>query len=110
MGEVVSHEGSWRAGQSDFRPGLMIPGLVLAGASYYQEIAPGIAMDRARIICTDTTVHTSAGVFDHCMVTEETSALEPDAREFKIYAPGVGIIKDGNLWLTGIGWVVDRKH
>ena len=103
--QIVGHSGSWRAGHSGFRPGLMMPGLALNGASYYQEYAPGIAMDRARIITTDTTFTTPAGVFEHCLVVEETSALEPHALEYKIYAPGVGLIKDGSLLLTSHGMI-----
>jgi hypothetical protein len=102
-GKPVGHEGSWRAGQDGFRPGLMMPGLVLKGASYYQEIAPGTAIDRARIVSTDTTFQTPVGSFGHCLITEETSALEPGAREYKVYAPDVGLIKDGGLQLTKLG-------
>lgn len=102
-GKIVSHEGSWRAGENGSRPGLMMAGLALIGSSYYQEIAPDVAMDRARIVNTDSNFQTPAGNFEHCLVTEETSALEPGAREYKIYAPGVGLLKDGRLLLTEFG-------
>jgi hypothetical protein len=98
-GQVVSHGGAWRAGENGFRPGLMMPGLILAGATYYQEIAPKVAMDRARIVNTDTTIQTPWRVFEHCLVIEETSDLEPGSKEYKYYAPGVGLIRDGALWL-----------
>jgi hypothetical protein len=99
-GHIAGHEGAWRAGESGFSPGLMMPGLPLIGASYYQEIAPNVAMDRARITKTDTTIQTPSRIFEHCLVTEETSDLEPKTSEYKFYAPGVGLITDGNLWLV----------
>ncbi len=101
-GTITGHQGSWRAGENGFRPGLMMPGLVTIGSSYYQEIAPDVAMDRARIVDTDMTLDTPGGRFEKCLMTEETSALEPESGEYKIYAPGVGLIKDGDLLLSTI--------
>lgn len=102
-GEVVGHEGGWRAGENGFRPGLMMPGLALIGSAYYQEFAPGTAMDRARIVSLDTVLETPAGRFEHCLMTEESSPLEPGSHEFKIYAPGIGLIKDESLLLVRYG-------
>jgi len=102
-GKVVSHEGAWRAGLDSARAGLMMPGLVLLGSAYYQEVAPGVAMDRARIISTNGTIETPAGAFHSCLITEETSAVEPNAREEKVYAPGIGLVKDGTLLLVSHG-------
>lgn len=108
-GKVAGHDGAWRAGENGFKPGLMMPGLVLVGSSYYQEIAPAVAMDRARVVNTDTTIQTPTQTFRHCLITEETSALEPDSREQKYYAPGIGLIKDGQLWLVTEGVVGKKK-
>ncbi|MEW5875909.1 MAG: hypothetical protein AB1752_12105 [Candidatus Zixiibacteriota bacterium] len=98
-GEITSHSGAWRAGADSARAGLMLPGLPLIGAAYYQEIAPGKAMDRARIISTTAVFECPAGRFEDCLITEETTPLEPDAREEKVYAPGIGLVKDGPLVL-----------
>lgn len=103
-GKIVSHDGSWKAGQNGFKPGLMMPGLPLAGASYYQEVAPEVAMDRSQIVTADTTIQSPTRTYEHCLVTEETSALEPNSKEYKYYAPGVGLIRDGDLWL------ISRRH
>jgi len=99
-GEIAGHSGAWRAGADSARPGVMIPGLPLIGAAYYQEIAPGKAMDRARIISTTAVFECPAGRFEDCLITEETTPLEPDAREEKVYAPGIGLVKDGPLTLV----------
>jgi hypothetical protein len=102
-GQIVSHEGTWRAGVAGARYGLMIPGLPLLRARYYQEIAPRVAMDRAEIVALGGTLTTPAGRFTDVLTVEETSALERDAREAKRYAPGVGLIQDGQLKLVRYG-------
>lgn len=99
-GRIKDHAGSWIAGEHGNSAGLMMPGLALMGAAYYQEVAPGTAMDRARVLATDSTLVTPAGRFDHCLVIEETSPLEPKSREYKVYAPGIGLVKDGQLLLV----------
>jgi hypothetical protein len=100
-GKVVSHEGAWRAGSNGARPGIMMPGTILLGGRYYQEIAPGVALDRAEIISMSQVIKTPAGTFKKCLKTEETTPLEPNARGFKFYAPGIGLIIDGPAKLTG---------
>ena len=102
QGEIVSHEGSWQAFSDGAEPGLMMPGIVLLGARYYQEIAPDVAMDRAEIVDMDATLETPAGTFDDCLVTFETTPLEPNDKDFKFYAPGVGLIKDGAAELVRV--------
>jgi hypothetical protein len=99
-GKVVEHSGSWRADSAGATAGLMIPGIALLGARYYQEMAPGLAMDRAEIVSLTDTLATPAGTFQNCLKTEETTPLEPKAKEYKYYAPEVGLIKDGELLLT----------
>lgn len=101
-GKVVGHEGAWEAGKNHAQAGLMMPGTPLVGARFYQEIAPGEAMDRAEIISLRETLKTQAGNFVGCQKVEETSPLEPGEREYKLYAPGVGLIRDGTLTLVAI--------
>lgn len=101
-GKVVNHEGAWLAGK-DYKFGLMMPGQVLLKARYYQEIAPKVAMDRAEIVSTSETVKTPAGEFKNCLKIEETTPLEPDSKEYKYYAPGVGLVQDGSLKLVKYG-------
>lgn len=99
-GKVVSHDGAWRAGKDGASAGVMLPGLLLLGSRYYQEIAPKVAMDRAEIVAIDETVTTPSGTYRHCIKIEETTPLEPKAVEYKYYAPGVGLVKDGDLLLV----------
>ena len=103
-GEIVSHSGAWIA-EGDNKAGIIMPGLILLGARYYQEIAPGIAMDRAEIISMTETLLTPAGNFTDCLKVMETTALNPNEMEYKIHAPGIGLIKDENLLLVKYGYV-----
>jgi hypothetical protein len=99
-GKVISHDGAWESGKEEAKFGLMLPGKIEAGNKYYQEIAPNVAMDRAEIISDAETLETPAGSFKNCIKTEETTPLEPGVKEYKIYAPGIGLVKDGELLLT----------
>jgi hypothetical protein len=97
---VVDHAGSWLADfVSGFRPGIAMPGVILLGGKYFQEVAPNVAMDRAEIISIKEVVETPKGTFENCLKTRETSSLEP-GKAPKFYAPGIGLIKDGGLELT----------
>lgn len=97
---VVNHDGSWRAGVDGARPGIMMPGTVLLGARYFQEVAPEVALDRAKVLSLSEVVETPAQTFEDVLLTEETTPLEPNAKEYKFYAPGVGLIQDGTLKLV----------
>ena len=94
-------------GSNGARFGLIMPGTPLLGAKYQQEVAPKVAMDRAEIISLTETMQTPAGTFEKCLKTEESSVLER-GKEYKLYAPEVGLIMDGNLRLTKYGRPAQR--
>lgn len=102
-GKVVKHEGAWLSGVKGAKFGLMMPGQPLLKARFYNEVAPGEAMDRAEIVSLSVTMKTPAGEFKNCLKIEETTPLEPGNREHKHYAPGVGLIQDGSLKLVKYG-------
>jgi hypothetical protein len=93
-GEVVSHDGAWLAGVDGAEPGIIMPGTVLLGSRYYQEIAPDVALDRAEHIAMDVTAEVEAGTFEDCLEVWETTPLDPDELSVKVYAPGVGLVID----------------
>jgi hypothetical protein len=99
-GEIVSHEGAWLAGANGSKAGMIMPGKVEVGLKYYQEIARGVAEDRAEIIGVNNTLDTPAGNFQNVLKTEETNPLEPGEKEFKFYAPGIGLIQEEALVLV----------
>jgi hypothetical protein len=79
---------------------MIMPGKVEVGLKYYQEIAPGVAEDRAEIIGVNDTLDTPAGNFQNVLRTEETNPLEPGVKESKFYAPGIGLIQEEALVLV----------
>jgi hypothetical protein len=99
-GEIASHEGAWLAGQSGAKAGMIKPGRVEVGLKYYQEIAPGVAEDRTEIVSVNDTLDTPAGEFQNVLKTEETNPLEPGEKEYKFYAPGIGLIQEESLKLV----------
>lgn len=102
-GQISSHEGAWLSGVSGAKFGLMMPGTPRVGLKFHQEVAPGIAMDRCEITSTEDTIDTPAGHFEHCLKMRETSPVEPDHEEFKLYARGVGLVQDEDLLLVSYG-------
>lgn len=104
-GEVVSHAGAWRHGVHGARAGLIMPGTLLLGARYFQEVAPPVALDRAEILGLNEIITTPLGQFTNCLMTRETTPVEPGVEEFKFYAPGVGLIKEKTLRLVDAGFL-----
>ena len=105
-GKIVDHEGAWEAGVNDARHGLIMSGTPEIGMKYYQEIAPSIAMDRANIVSLTETCKVPAGTFEKCMKVKETNPVEFWSfmnPEYKYYAPGIGLIQDGDVVLTRHG-------
>lgn len=102
-GKVVSHSGAWLSGVNGARFGLFIPGQPSVNARYYQEVAPGVAMDRVEIISLTDTVKTPAGEFKNCLKIKETTPLEPGVTDYKYYAPRIGMVQDGALKLVKFG-------
>ncbi len=94
-GAIVGHEGAWLSGTDGARYGLYMPSLPILGARYYQEIAPGSALDRAEITAENQNIEAPAGSWEGCLETLETTPLDPDSVDIKIYCPGVGIVVDG---------------
>jgi hypothetical protein len=97
-GQVINHNGSWIAYEGSNKPGLIMPGTPKIGMKYAQEVAPGVAMDRAQVLTVSDTLSTPAGKFENGLTTKETSALETVV-EYKSYVPGVGFAADQNLKL-----------
>ena len=83
-GKIASHDGAWLSGVNGARFGLMMPGTPRLGARFYQEVAPGVAMDRAVIVSLTESRRVPAGSFTDVLKVEETTPLEPNAREFKV--------------------------
>ena len=102
-GKVSNHEGSWLAGTNGAKFGLVMAAEPKVGDRYYQEVAPGVALDRAEVKSITEKKKTPAGQFEHVLKTEETSGVNSKEKEYKYYAPDVGQILDENLKLVKYG-------
>lgn len=102
-GEIVSHDGAWEAGKNGAVPGIIMPGTFLLGSRYFQERAPGVALDRAEHILMGLSINTPAGNFTRCVEVLETTPLEPGHESVKRYCPGVGLIFDSGIELVDFG-------
>jgi hypothetical protein len=94
-GVVVSHEGSWRADDPGNAPGIFMPAEPQVGMTYQQEVAPGVAEDEATI--TRRGAATVSGVtFEDTITVRDFNPLD-GSKGTKVYAAGIGIIRDGPL-------------
>ena len=60
------------------------------------------AVDRSEVIAVSEKVSTPAGVFENCVHTlKDRSRLEA-AADHKFHAPGVELVKDGDLLLVKV--------
>jgi hypothetical protein len=102
--ELVDIEGAWKAGRDGAKPGIQFLATPHEDDVYRQEWSPGNAEDAARVISTtydyadggELNEHVPQGLAellcDHdCVVTEEFTAIEPDALELKYFARRIGL-------------------
>jgi hypothetical protein len=97
QGNVVTTEGSFEAGVDGALQGVFMPAKPVVGATYQQEFYAGHAEDRATILSLNKTVTIPAGTFTHVMLTKEFTPLEPAVRGGKLYARGIGNIREFDL-------------
>lgn len=97
-GELVSLEGSWKAGEDGAKPGIvMLAHPEIADKMYRQEFLLGEAEDMAVVVDTGQNVDIDYGQYSDVLVTEEWTPVEPDVQENKYYAPDDGLILEVNL-------------
>jgi hypothetical protein len=89
-GQVVSTEGSWRAGVDKAPPALFMEASPTVGHSFAHDYTKN---DFANLSLTDK-VTVPYGSFIDVLVTKEWSPLEPDIETHKYYVRGVGAVRD----------------
>ena len=99
-GQVVGHSGSWEAGVGGAQPGIIIPARFLLGSRYFQEQAPGVALDRSENVGMNFSMRLAGKTFKNCVAVAETTPLEPGHVSDKVYCPGVGLVLDNEATLT----------
>jgi hypothetical protein len=104
--DVVGAGGAWRAGVNGAKPGLIMPGTILLGSRYYQEIAPAdSALDKGEIVGMQDECEIGEFDFRACVEIVDTTDCDPDAEDRKVYAKGVGIVQDEDLEVVSFGFV-----
>lgn len=103
--ELVSIDGSFKAGRDGAKPGILFLGTPTVGTTYRQEFALGEAEDLAEVLST-TYEFGADPVLDEevpedlaellcasgdCVVTRDFSPLSPGGLERKYYARGIGL-------------------
>ena len=96
-GHIVNHTGSWSVADPANDPGIFMPAAPKAGMHFFEESAPGIALDQASIVGVGT-VTVPFGSFADAIRVKEFTSLEKGSTEYKSYAPnGVGPVIDDTL-------------
>jgi hypothetical protein len=91
-GELASTSGSFEAGVDGAVAGIIMPADPQPGMSYRQEYYKGEAEDNGAVLSVDEKATVPAGQFDDVILTKDTSGLEPDVVEYKLYARGTGLV------------------
>lgn len=86
--------GSWTAGINGGRAGIIMEAKPRVGDRYYQEFFPGGVLDQGEVLATNNQATVPAGSFTKLVRTRETTVIEPDGLDNKLYAPGLGVIKE----------------
>jgi len=118
--ELVGIDGSFKHGRDGDKAGIIFPATPTAGASHLEEFSLGNAEDVATVLSTTYSFGTSpdldAGVpaalaqllcADDCVVTRNTSPLEPGVVERKYYAKGIGFFLEIGPEPTDVVQLVD---
>jgi hypothetical protein len=97
QGKLDSREGSWKAGRRGAVAGLIMPHHPKATDAYRQEFFKGHAEDQAWIVQRHATVTVPLGTFHNVVRSFEWSKLEKGVVSVKLYARGLGIVREKDL-------------
>lgn len=92
-GTFKDNAGSWEAGVDGAKPGIVMLANPQVGMKYREEYYFNEAEDQAEVVATNEAVSVAFGSFTNCVKTRNWTELDPDAEEFKWYAPKVGVVK-----------------
>jgi hypothetical protein len=104
-GEATPADDAWQAGTGGALPGVIMPGIWLLGSRYFQEVAPGVALDRAEhtrmnLELEFDLIGEGETTFEGCVEIIETSPLDKKgSSSHKLYCPDVGLVFDDGVEL-----------
>jgi len=109
-GNPIPGTGGWQHKLNGALAGLIMPGTILVGGGYYQEIAPeDSALDKGRIEALEASCEIGDFEFDQCVEIVDTTDCDPDSEDVKVYAEGIGNVADEELEVTSFGFVRNRR-
>ena len=91
-GKVSGHSGAWLLGRDTKTPGVLLPAHPKVGDKFQSENVPGITREDDKVVSISESVTVPAGTFTGCLKIKEHAS--DGATEFKLYAPGVGVIAE----------------
>ncbi|HEY3268379.1 MAG TPA: hypothetical protein VGM37_15780 [Armatimonadota bacterium] len=92
-GKVVAHEGAWMLGKDTKTPGVLVPAHPKVGARWRSEDVPHGPVEYDMVVSTTAVVTAGGKTYRNCLKVKETTA---DGVEMKYYAPGVGVVQEGD--------------
>jgi hypothetical protein len=101
-GELVSHEGAWRADEGENAPGIIMPGDPVPGLKFDMEVAPGIAEDEGTVVGSGP-LKVGNVTYAETIRIREFNPLD-GGKGFKVYARNVGLIVDGPVELVSVNF------
>jgi len=96
-GHLHSREGSWRAGVHGARAGLVMPARPRVTDAFRQEFFAGHAEDQAWLVQREVSSSVPYGRLHGLVRSLEWSRLEPRVVSEKLYAPGIGLVRERDL-------------
>jgi hypothetical protein len=96
-GLITTISGTFMGGVNGDKPGIIMKAHPAVGDFYRQEFSLSNAEDFAQTLSLNEVVTLRTRTFNHCLKSEESTPLEPDVREDKFYAPGVGTVLEVDL-------------
>ena len=95
-GRLLGHR-AWRSGANGAVFTLAMP----AAPNVGDTLVRGHSRRSYEVVDTDATVTTAAGTFTHCL-RAESKDVDPLQASEKVFAPGVGLVRDGSFSLAAI--------
>lgn len=96
-GHVENREGSWQAGVDGAVAGTIMPANPRPTDAYRQEYDRGHAEDQAWIVQRTASTTVPYGTLHHLVRSFEWTRLEKRVLSLKLYAPGLGIVREKDM-------------
>jgi hypothetical protein len=92
-GQIVSHQGTWRADENSNQAGIVMPADPVVGMVFSQEIAPGVAEDISEVVALGEPIVVPTGEFENTLTANDCNPLD-GTTDNKVYVDGIGLAID----------------